>query len=105
MADVDVRVVPRAKRDEIAGERDGRVLVRVSAPPVDGKANEALRRLVAKALAVPKNRVRIVRGASSRDKTVRVEGADEAAVQALRTGTGHLRLGRRFSFDRIRRDC
>lgn len=75
MADVRVRVVARARRDEIAGERDGRLVVRVTAPPVDGKANAAVCRLIADAYGVPKNRVTVVRGAKSRDKLVRVEGA------------------------------
>jgi uncharacterized protein len=75
VADVRVRVVARARRDEIAGERDGRLVVRVTAPPVDGKANAAVCRLIADAYGVPKNRVTVVRGAKSRDKLVRVEGA------------------------------
>ena len=77
-----MRVVPRARRDEIAGEREGRVLVRVTAPPVDGKANAAVCALLAKAAGVPKGAVRVVRGETSRDKVVRIDGADEAAVRA-----------------------
>ena len=88
MADVDVRVVPRARRDEIAGERDGRLLVRVVAPPLEGKANAAVVRLLAKALGVPKSRVSIARGEASRDKTVRVEGVDAGALERLRKGAG-----------------
>lgn len=82
MADVAVRVVPRSRRDEIAGERAGRVLVRVTAPPVDGKANEAVRRVFAKALGVPRSSVTIARGETSRDKVVRVEGVADAEVRA-----------------------
>jgi uncharacterized protein len=79
MAEIAVRVIPRAKRDEIAGERDGRLLVRLAAPPVQGAANAALCRLVARCAGVPARRVSIVRGQTSRDKVVRVEGitADE----------------------------
>lgn len=80
---IDVRVQPRATREEIAGERAGRLVVRVTAPPVDGKANAATCAAIAKALGVPKSRVTVVRGQSSRDKTVRIEGVAEAAVRAL----------------------
>ena len=71
---IEVRVIPRARRDEVAGERAGRLLVRTTAPPVDGKANEAVRRLVAAHCGVPVCGVELVRGATSRDKTLRVHG-------------------------------
>jgi uncharacterized protein (TIGR00251 family) len=80
-AELRVRVQPRAKRDEIVGERAGSVLVRVTAPPVDGKANAAVCALVAKAARVPKNRVSVTRGETSRDKVVRVEGIEGAALR------------------------
>jgi uncharacterized protein (TIGR00251 family) len=81
-----VRVVPRAKRTAIAGERDGRLLVRVAAPPVDGKANAAVVKLLAKTLGVPRSSVTIVSGELSRDKVVRVEGvAPDALAQLPRT--------------------
>jgi uncharacterized protein len=72
-----LRVQPRSRRNEIAGERAGALLVRVTAPPVDGKANEAVRRLIARRLRVPAGRVSIVRGESSRDKLLEVEGIDD----------------------------
>ena len=78
-----VRVTPRAARDEIAGVRDDGVLaVRLTAPPVDGKANAALCAFLAGRLGVPKSRVRVARGASARVKTVEVDGLDDAAVRA-----------------------
>jgi uncharacterized protein len=81
--ELSVRVIPRARRDEIAGERDGRLLVRVTAPPVDGKANVAVCAAIAAAAGVPKSRVTVVRGAQSRDKVVRIEGVtDEPALRA-----------------------
>lgn len=82
-----VRLTPRASREEIAGERDGVLLVRVTAPPVDGAANEALVRLLAKALRVPKGAVRIISGATSRTKAVEVDGLEIAEVRA-RLGIG-----------------
>lgn len=82
-ADVRVRLQPRAKKPGIAGVRDDGVLVaRVAAPPVDGRANEALRRLVADAAGVPPSRVSIVRGHTAREKTVRVDGVDDADLRA-----------------------
>jgi uncharacterized protein (TIGR00251 family) len=71
---VRVRLQPRASRDAIAGERAGTLAVRVTAPPVDGRANDALCRLLAKAAGVAPSRVEVVRGASAREKLVRVEG-------------------------------
>ena len=69
---VEVRVIPRAKHDEIAGERNGRLLVRTTAPPVDSKANEAVRRLLAQHFGVSAGSIELVRGATSRDKVFRV---------------------------------
>jgi uncharacterized protein len=75
VADLHVRLTPRGGRDAITGLReDGAVLARVSAPPVDGKANEALCRLLAKTLGVPRSAVDVVRGQTARDKLVRVGG-------------------------------
>ena len=58
------------------------MLIRVTAPPVDGKANEALCRLVAKAAGVAPTRVRVIRGHTARDKVLAVEGVDERALRA-----------------------
>jgi uncharacterized protein len=82
MGDLAIRVQPRAKRTEVAGERDGVVVIRVSAPPVDGKANEAVTRLLAERLGVPKSAVAIVRGHGHRDKQVRVDGMSADEIRA-----------------------
>jgi uncharacterized protein (TIGR00251 family) len=71
---VRVRLQPRSKRDEIVGEREGALLVRVSAPPVEGKANAALCKLLAKAAGIAAGRASVVKGASARDKLVRLDG-------------------------------
>jgi uncharacterized protein (TIGR00251 family) len=81
MARIAVRVQPRARRDELAGERDGVLLVRVTAPPVEGRANDAVRKLLAKRLGVAAGRVSVVRGASGRDKVVEVQGMEAEAVR------------------------
>jgi uncharacterized protein len=85
MAEIEVRVIPGAKRDEIGGERAGRLLIRLSAPPVDGAANSALCRFVARRVGVPARRVSIVRGQTSRDKVLRVEGVTEAELREAMT--------------------
>jgi hypothetical protein len=77
-----VRLQPRARRAEVVGERAGALVIRVTAPPVDGKANAALCAFIADRVGVPSSRVTVVRGSTSRDKLVRVEGADAAAVRA-----------------------
>lgn len=76
---IEIRLTPRASREEIAGERDGAILVRVTAPPVDGAANAALVRLLAK--GVPRSAVAIVSGETSRTKVVEVAGLDEAEAR------------------------
>jgi uncharacterized protein len=76
-----IRVQPRAKRDEVVGERDGAIVIRLKAPPVDGKANAALTAFIAKAAGVPRSRVEIVKGATAREKAVRVDGVAEAALR------------------------
>jgi len=77
-----VRLTPRAARDRLTGWRDGLLTARVAAAPVDGAANAALLALVARALGVPRSRVRLRSGASSREKTLEVEGLDQEAVAA-----------------------
>lgn len=78
-----VHLTPRAGRDEIAGWQGDVLRVRVTAPPVEGKANEALVRLLASALGLPKSRVGIVAGAKSREKTVGIEGLTRDDVLRL----------------------
>lgn len=78
-----VRVKPRASRDAIEGVREGALVVRLTAPPVEGQANEALLRLLASRLHVPKSAVRILSGERSRLKRVAVLGTTRAAVEAL----------------------
>ncbi|HEX5938910.1 MAG TPA: DUF167 domain-containing protein [Dehalococcoidia bacterium] len=69
---VAIRVTTRARADEIGGWRGDTLLVRVKAPPIDGRANDAVRRLLARAVGVGPNEIEIVGGLSSRDKIVRL---------------------------------
>lgn len=82
MADIRVRLQPRGGRTEVVGERDGVIVVRVTAPPVDGRANEALCSFIAKRAGVPKRAVSVVAGERSRDKVVRVEGLEMRELRA-----------------------
>ena len=70
---VDIRVIPRARRDEVDGERAGRLLVRTAAAPVDGRANAAVCKVLAAHFGVPARCVSVVSGERSRDKTVRID--------------------------------
>jgi len=76
MADLIMKVYlqPKSSRNEIVGPyRDG-IKVKVTAPPVEGKANEALLRLLAKAWRIAPSQIEIVRGHQAREKTLRVKG-------------------------------
>lgn len=75
-------MVPRAARSGLAGTRDGVLLVRLNAPPVEGAANAALVDLLAETLRVPKRAITIISGKRSRLKRVRIEGVTEEFVRA-----------------------
>ena len=79
-----LHIQPGAKRTECAGMHGEALKIRLAAPPVDGKANDALISFIAKTLGVPKSRVELVSGETSRAKRVRIDGVDaEAARRAL----------------------
>ena len=78
-----VRVQPRASRDEIVGEHQDALKIRLTAPPVDDRANEALRKLLASRLNVPLAAVRIAAGERSRTKRIEILGVTAAMIQAL----------------------
>ena len=81
-AELRVRVQAHAGANEIAGSRDDALVVRVTAPPAEGRANDAVRKLIARRLRVGVSRVTIVRGAGTRDKVLRVEGVSEGQIKA-----------------------
>ena len=72
---LDLHVQPGASRSEFAGEHGGRLKVRLAAPPVDGRANDALVEFLAAYFEVPRRNVRITAGLKSRKKRVIVDGA------------------------------
>jgi len=80
--DLDVRVIPRAGRSGFAGLRDGALLVRLAAAPVDGAANDELIGLLAKTLRIPKRDITIVSGERSRSKRIRIAGIDREQALA-----------------------
>ena len=83
-ADVfSVHVQPRASRDAIEGEYQGAMKVRLTAPPVDGRANDACRRLLAERLNIPLAAVRILAGERSRSKRIEVRGVTAQQIRDL----------------------
>ena len=77
---LNIHVIPRARRSELAGTRGNALLVRLHAPPVGEAANVELRAVMAAALEVPKQSISIIAGEHSRHKRLRVSGVDTAAV-------------------------
>ena len=76
-ARIEVRVQPRASRNTISGMQAGVLRIRVTAPPVNGQANAAAIALLAQALDVPKSAIRLVKGASSREKTLAIQSLSQ----------------------------
>lgn len=85
-ARIAVRLRPRGHADELLGVEDGVLQARVSAPPVDGKANRALCKLIAKRAGVAPSRVSVLRGERSREKLVAVEGVEAEGLLAALAG-------------------
>lgn len=78
-----VKVIPRARRDEIVGVEGDALKVRLSAPPVEGRANDALVKFLAVVLGVKRADVEIVRGETGRRKLVRVRGVSGTRIKEL----------------------
>jgi len=77
---LSVRVIPRASKAGVAGVRDDALLVRLSAPPVEGAANAELVELLAKLLKIPRRQVSLVSGERSRRKRLTVSGLDAKSI-------------------------
>jgi uncharacterized protein (TIGR00251 family) len=85
VARIAVRVQARARRDEIASVRDGVLIVRVTAPALQGRANRAVCRLLADRLGVAPGQVTVFRGERSSEKVIELAGVDQATADiALR---------------------
>jgi len=82
---VAVRVQPRASRDEVVGETDGALKVRLQAPAVENRANDALCEYLAALLKTPKSAVRILSGDRSRIKRIEIRGVTKLQVLGLLT--------------------
>ena len=74
--------MPRSPKNRVDGVRDGRIVVRVTAAPVDGAANEAVIATIAAALDLPRQAIRVAHGDTSRNKTIEITGLDPATVRA-----------------------
>jgi uncharacterized protein (TIGR00251 family) len=71
MSKIKIRVLPRSSKNEVIGEMaDGTLKIKLTAPPVDGKANESLIKLLADYFNVPKSKIKIAAGATSKNKTI-----------------------------------
>ena len=81
-----VRVQPRASREAILGWREDVLRVAVTAPPVEGEANQAVRGLLARALGIAPSAVSVIRGERARDKVVRIAGVTDAELGARLAG-------------------
>jgi uncharacterized protein (TIGR00251 family) len=77
---LEVRVHPGAKRNAITGEHDGALKVSLTTPPTDGRANAALIAFLAEKLAIPRVQITLLKGATSRSKTLRVSGLTSLKV-------------------------
>ena len=80
---LSIRIQPRASKNEITWMENGGFKIRLTAPPVDGAANEALIRFLADTLSVTRLQVEIVSGHTSRDKIVRISGVGNADAERL----------------------
>jgi uncharacterized protein len=78
-----VRVVPRSSKSEIVGEHYGAIKVKLKAPPVDGAANDELKRLLAKELGVSRSEVEITSGQASRTKRVRIGNTNTSRIRSI----------------------
>ncbi len=79
----DVRVVPRASKSEIVGERDGVLKIRIAAPPVDGAANAELIKILSKEFGVSKSAVEIIGGQTSKTKRIKISKAANKTLPAF----------------------
>jgi hypothetical protein len=80
---LEVQVQPRSSRNQIVGEQDGRLKIKLTAPPVEGEANQALIDYLARMLQVPKKNVKLLKGESARHKLIEISGITEQELIAM----------------------
>jgi len=83
LGDLLVRVIPRARKTELAGTRDEAVLIRLAAPPVEGAANAALIEFLSQLCRVPRRAIRIVSGERGRLKRLTIDGLTDQQIREL----------------------
>jgi hypothetical protein len=81
-----IKVQPRASRDAVAGRLGEEWKIRIQAPPIEGRANDACIGFFARALGVPRSAVRIVAGASGRHKRIEIDGVDQQTLDRFLQG-------------------
>ena len=84
----DIQVIPHASRAEISGVQEGALKIKVTAPPVEGAANEACIKLLAKELGLKKSRMEISSGAKSRKKTVMIKDISKTELETKLNNIG-----------------
>ncbi|MCZ6684800.1 MAG: DUF167 domain-containing protein [Candidatus Dadabacteria bacterium] len=80
---IQVQIQPGSSKDQIIGLHNGRLKIKISAPPVDGKANQNLIEFIAKALGVSKSKIEIVKGRTSKLKTLKISGINQKSFSLL----------------------
>ncbi len=80
---IQVQIQPGSSKDQIIDLHNGRLKIKISAPPVDGKANQNLIEFIAKALGVSKSKIEIVKGRTSKLKTLKISGIDQKSFSWL----------------------
>jgi uncharacterized protein (TIGR00251 family) len=85
---LSIRIQPRASKNEIVTMMSGGLKIRLTAPPVDGAANEALVKFLADTLSIPRSHIEIVSGHTSREKIVRITGISDTEVKRLLNSRG-----------------
>jgi uncharacterized protein len=86
VTEITVWVTPRSKQTKMERQSDGTIRAWVTAPPVDGEANEAVHRLIARTVGVAKNKITLVRGDHGRMKIFRIEGLSQEQIDLLIPG-------------------
>lgn len=80
---IEVKVQPRSSRNQISGEQDGALKVKLTAPPVEGEANQALINFLARVLKLPRKNITLIRGETARNKLIEIRGLSKEEI--LRT--------------------